>query len=141
MKIRKILASVVLLALVLPGSGLAQQMGEPPPVEPEDLKQMHPLDQIYYEKERKQEYIEQLERNRRMREMESWDNQRRLVKRQLLDVKCTWKFSEDKSVTKVFKKRTAPTCEAAIKELSQDLNRPLSADCSCQNVSPVAEVP
>lgn len=141
MRIRQILALVFLLALILPASGLAQQTGGPPPVEPEDLQHMNPLDQIYYEKERKLEYIEQLERNRRMREMETWDNQRRLVKRQLFDVKCTWKLSEGKSVTKVFKKRTAPTCEAAIKELSQDLNRPLSADCGCENVSPVAEVP
>ncbi len=77
----------------------------------------------------------------RLREMEAWDNQRRLVKRQILNVHCTWKFPSGKTVEKVFKQRIAPSCDAAIKELSSDLKRPMSADCNCTGASPTGESP
>ncbi len=97
---------------------------------------MHPLDAIYYRKEMMEEYLKERDRKRRMRQMESWDNQRRTVKRRLMDVHCTWKRPGGKTLTKVFKKRVAPSCDAAVEDLSRDLKRPLSAECECTGASP-----
>ncbi len=134
---------LLLACLFLPATGVAQQSGPlpDPEADPEAYKRMHPLDAIYYRKEMMEEYVKERERKRRMRQMESWDNQRRMMKRQVLDVHCTWKRPGGKNLTKVFKKRVAPSCDAAVEDLSRDLGRPLSADCECTGTSPTEKTP
>ena len=138
------LPALLLIALLLPLPAGAQQSGSLPPDTPKYVpapvspEKIHPLEELIYRKEREEEAREEVERKRRLREMEAKDNQRRLVKRQLMNVQCTWKFDGGKTVTKVFKRRIAPSCEKAISDLSSDLKRPLSADCSCTGASPVA---
>jgi hypothetical protein len=102
---------------------------------------MGALDQVLYQKEAMEEYRRQLERQRRLREMEAWDSQRRLVKRELLNVRCVWKRPGGKTITRTFERRIAPSCADAIAELGRDLGRPLSADCSCTRTSPSLETP
>ncbi|MFQ5893172.1 MAG: hypothetical protein ACE5H5_02560 [Nitrospinota bacterium] len=140
MTVHRMILIVALLALVLPaGAGAQQREPIPPPNEPS--RDTGPLDQVIYRKERMEEYRKEVERIRRLREMEAWDNQRRVVKRELLNVHCTWKHFKGKPITKVFKRRIAPSCKDAIAELSRDLGRPLSADCTCTGASPTAESP
>jgi hypothetical protein len=140
---RRLVIYLVLVGLLLPAAGAAQQAKLPPSPEedPEAYEKMHHLDAIIYQKEMKEEYVKQRERLRKMREMEALDNQRRLVKRQMLDIHCTWKRPSGKTLTKVFKKRVAPSCDAAIGELSSDLSGPLTADCKCTGASPTEESP
>lgn len=130
------------LGLVVCGLAFAQaNPPRKPDFDTESFQRRHPLEQIYYKKEIEQEYREALERDKRMREMEAWDTQRKLVKRELLDVHCVWKRPDGREIKKVFEKRIAANCDAAIADLSRDLGKPLSADCSCTHTSPVAENP
>ncbi|MCH6567970.1 MAG: hypothetical protein IH801_06350 [Nitrospinae bacterium] len=102
---------------------------------------MGPLDQVIYRKEVEENYRKALERQRRLREMESRDNQRRIVKREILNVHCTWKRTEGKTITKVFKHRVASSCEDAIAELTSDLGGSLSAECTCTGATPTSDTP
>jgi hypothetical protein len=131
----------VLLSLILPLAIHPQEVRKAPEIDEETRKRMGPLDSVIYKKEYQEEYRKELERERRLREMEAWDGQRRLVKRQIMNVHCTWKFPSGKTVTKTFERRIAPSCEEALKELSSDLKKPLTADCSCKGSSPKAENP
>lgn len=144
MSFRRLVIYLVLVGLLLPAAAVAQQAKLPPSPEddPDEVyRKMHHLDAIYYQKEMKEEYREERDRLRKMREMEALDNQRRLVKRQMLDIHCTWKRPSGKTLTKVFKKRVASSCDAAIGELSSDLSGPLTADCNCTGASPTEESP
>lgn len=143
MGFRRLMVCLLLACFLFPAVGAAQQSGPPIKQEddPEAFKGMHPLDAIYYRKEMEEEYRKEREKQRKMRQMESLDNQRRLVKRQMLDVHCTWNRPGGKTLSKVFKKRIAATCEAAIEDLSRDLKKPLSADCKCRGANPTGETP
>ncbi len=139
MRTSTVLAALAFLGLLLQAPAGAQQAPpapKPPEIPQEKLEKMGPLETVIYKKEMEEEYRKTLERQRRWREMEAWDNQRRLVKRKMLDVQCTWSRPGGKKITKVFKQRVAETCEAALADLSRDLGRPLSADCSCSGSSP-----
>jgi len=142
----RMLLAVGLLALLLFAPAGAQQSSSPRPPpntieDPEILKRMGPLDQVIYRKEVEENYRKALERQRRLREMESRDNQRRIVKREILNVHCTWKRTEGKTITKVFKHRIASSCEDAIAELTSDLGGSLSAECTCTGASPTSDTP
>ena len=146
MTFHRMLLAVGLLALLLFAPAGAQQSSfpRPPPntiEDPEILRRMGPLDQVIYRKEVEEQYLKALERQRRLREMESWDNQRRIVKREILNVHCTWKRTEGKTITKVFKHRVASSCEDAIAELTSDLGGSLSAECTCAGASPTSDTP
>lgn len=141
MTFRRTLLAVVLLAFMLPPVADAQQRDLPKPPSKDPIKEQGPLESVLYQKERLQEYRREVERLRRLREMEAWDNQRRIVKREVLNVQCTWKRSSGKTVTKVFKRRVAPSCKEAIAELGRDLGGSLSADCTCTGTSPTADTP
>ena len=146
MTFHRMLLAVGLLALLLFAPAGAQQRSfpRPPPntiEDPEILRRMGPLDQVIYRKEAEEQYREALDRQRRLREMESWDNQRRIVKREILNVYCTWKRTEGKTITKVFKHRVASSCEDAIAELTSDLGGSLSAECTCTGASPTSDTP
>lgn len=132
---------LVLVGLVLSAAVWAQEARKAPKIDEEEYRRMAPLDAVIYEKERQEEYIKEMERQRRLREMEAWDNQRRLVQRRILNVHCTWELPSGKTVEKVFEHRVAASCEDALKELASDLNQPLSADCSCKGASPTEENP
>jgi hypothetical protein len=137
----RMLLAVLLLALMLPPGAGAQERGLPKPPSKDSTREQGPLDSVLYKKERMEEYRREVERARRLRDMESWDNQRRIVKREILNVHCTWKRSSGKTVTKVFKQRVAPSCKDAIDDLSRDLGGSLSADCTCTGASPTADTP
>ncbi len=141
MTFRRTLLAVVLLALVLPPTAGAQQRSLPKPPSNEADRNLGPLESVLYQKEKMEEYLKELERARRLREMETWDNQRRIVRREVLNVHCTWKRSSGKTVTKVFKQRVAPSCEEAIADLTRDLGGSLSAECTCTGASPTADTP
>ncbi|MCH7767492.1 MAG: hypothetical protein IH828_00985 [Nitrospinae bacterium] len=146
MGFQRMLLAVGLLALLLFAPAGAQQSSfpRPPPntvEDPEILKRMGPLDQVIYRKEVEEDYRKALERQRRLREMEFRDNQRRIVKREILNVHCTWKRTEGKTITKVFKQRVASSCEDAIAELTSDLGGSLSAECTCTGASPTSDTP
>ena len=146
MDFQRILLAVGLLALLLFAPAGAQQSSSPrlPPStieDPEILKRMGPLEQVIYRKEVEENYRKALERQRRLREMESRDNLRRIVKRKILNVHCTWKRTEGKTITKVFKHRVASSCEDAIAELTSDLGGSLSAECTCTGASPTSDTP
>ncbi|MDA2916943.1 hypothetical protein MYX64_08915 [Nitrospinae bacterium AH_259_B05_G02_I21] len=141
MTFSRTLLAVVLLALMLPPSAGAQQRSLPKPPTKDPIEQLGPLESVIYQKERLEEYLKELERARRLREMETWDNQRRIVRREVLNVHCTWKRSSGKTVTRVFKQRVAPSCEEAIADLSKDLGGSLSAECTCTGASPTADTP
>jgi len=143
---QRMLLAVGLLALLLFAPAGAQQSSSPRPPpntveDPEILKRMGPLDQVIYRKEVEEDYRKALERQRRLREMEFRDNQRRIVKREILNVHCTWKRTEGKTITKVFKQRVASSCEDAIAELTSDLGGSLSAECTCTGASPTSDTP
>ena len=140
------LLAVGLLALLLFAPAGAQQrsLPRPPPntiEDPESVRGLGALDQVIYRKEAEAQYREALDRQRRLREMESWDNQRRIVKREILNVHCTWKRTEGKTITKVFKHRVASSCEDAIAELTSDLGGSLSAECTCTGATPTSDTP
>ena len=146
MGFQRMLLAVGLLALLLFAPAGAQQRSfpRPPPntiEDPEILRRMGPLDQVIYREEAEEQYREALDRQRRLREMESWDNQRRIVKREILNVHCTWKRTEGKTITKVFKQRVASSCEDAIAEMTSDLGGSLSAECTCTGASPTSDTP
>ncbi len=146
MTFQRMLLAVGLLALLLFAPAGAQQRSfpRPPPntiEDPEILRRMGPLDQVIYRKEVEENYRKALERQRRLREMEFRDNQRRIVKREILNVHCTWKRTEGKTITKVFKHRIASSCEDAIAELTSDLGGSLSAECTCTGASPTSDTP
>ena len=146
MGFQRMLLAVGLLVLLLFAPAGAQQSSSPRPPpntveDPEILKRMGPLDQVIYRKEVEENYRKALERQRRLREMESRDNQRRIVKREVLNVHCTWKRTEGKTITKVFKHRVASSCEDAIAELTSDLGGSLSAECTCTGASPTSDTP
>lgn len=146
MGFQRMLLAVGLLALLLFAPAGAQQSSSPRPPpntveDPEILKRMGPLDQVIYRKEVEEDYRKALERQRRLREMEFRDNQRRIVKREILNVHCTWKRTEGKTITKVFKQRVASSCEDAIAELTSDLGGSLSAECTCTGASPTSDTP
>ncbi len=146
MGFQRMLLAVGLLALLLFAPAGAQQRSfpRPPPntiEDPEILRRMGPLDQVIYRKEVEENYRKALERQRRLREMEFRDNQRRIVKREILNVHCTWKRTEGKTITKVFKQRVASSCEDAIAELTSDLGGSLSAECTCTGASPTSDTP
>jgi len=143
---QRMLLAVGLLVLLLFAPAGAQQSSSPRPPpntveDPEILKRMGPLDQVIYRKEVEEDYRKALERQRRLREMEFRDNQRRIVKREILNVHCTWKRTEGKTITKVFKQRVASSCEDAIAELTSDLGGSLSAECTCTGASPTSDTP
>lgn len=141
MTFSRTLLAVVLLALMLPLTAGAQQRSLPKPPSKEPIRGQGPLDSVIYQKERLEEYLREVKRARRLREMEAWDNQRRIVRREVLNVHCTWKRSSGKTVTKVFKQRVAPSCEEAIADLTKDLGGSLSAECTCTGASPTADTP
>ncbi len=146
MDFQRILLAVGLLALLLFAPARAQQSSSPRPPsnineDPEILRPMDPLDQAIYRKEAEEAYRESLVRQRRLREMESRDNQRRVVKQEVLNVHCTWKRTEGKTITKVFKHRVASSCEDAIAELTSDLGGSLSAECTCTGATPTSDTP
>ncbi len=146
MDFQRMLLAVGFLTLLLFAPAGAQQSSSPRPPpntleDPELLKRMGPLDQVIYRKEAEEAYRESLERQRRLREMESRDNLRRIVKREILNVHCTWKRAEGKTITKIFKHRVASSCEDAIAELTSDLGGSLSAECTCTGASPTSDTP
>ncbi len=146
MDFQRMLLAVGLLALLLFAPAGAQQSSPPRPPpntieDPEILKRMGPLEQVIYRKEVEENYRKALERQRRLREMESRDNLRRIVKREILNVHCTWKRTEGKNITRVFKQRVASSCEDAIAELTSDLGGSLSAECTCTGASPTSDTP
>lgn len=146
MGFQRMLLAVGLLALLLFAPAGAQQSSFPSPPpntieDPEILRGLSPLGQVIYRKEVEEDYRKALERQRRLREMEFRDNQRRIVKREILNVHCTWKRTEGKTITKVFKQRVASSCEDAIAELTSDLGGSLSAECTCTGASPTSDTP
>lgn len=141
MTFSRTLLAVVLLALMLPPTAGAQQHRLPKHPSKDPIKGQGPLESVIYQKERMEEYLKEVNRARRLREMEAWDNQRRVVRREVLNVHCTWKRSSGKTVTRVFKQRVAPSCEEAIADLTRDLGGSLSAECTCTGASPTADTP
>ncbi len=141
MTFSRTLLAVVLLALMLPHAAGAQQRSLPKPPSKDPDRSQGALESVIYQKERLEEYLREVKRARRLREMETWDNQRRIVRREVLNVHCTWKRSSGKTVTKVFKQRVAPSCEEAIADLTRDLGGSLSAECTCTGASPTADTP